>query len=255
MKWKVEKETYSGVSDSRLSIEVTTQCNNVCLHCFARARNSKHYSLSVDLVKEIITEGYNAAYRHLHITGGEPLLWKGLFVTLDHAFDIGYKTVFMNTNGTLLTDDVNNRLGYYDNLAISVSLEGSESLHDRLRGKGSYGQTVRGIEKAFDTGIELAIFTIVLKSFLPKLPYYVDDLYKKFPNISYLTLIQLIRVTHDAFVLSEELLDPEDFLKLVQTVSFLNLNGLKTNVLNDPLVNVVAKVIGMPWIPQSQSLN
>ncbi len=254
MNGNIEEEPCWGVSEETLSIEVTTQCNGDCLHCFVHAGVLERSSLSVDVVKEIIAEGYNTGYRYLHITGGEPLLWEGLFVAMDYAFGMGYKKVYMNTNGTLITKDVNRRLAAYDNLSISVSLEGPEALHDHLRGKGSYRRTVPGIEKALNAGSDLIIFTIARKGLLSDLPHFVDELYRKFPTIKYVTLIQLIRVTGDGFPLSEELIEPADFLRLVQTVSLLNLYGLRTNVKNNPLASVVSKLIDMPWIPHAHPL-
>jgi len=69
-----------------------------------------------------------------------------------------------------------------------------------------------------------------------------------------LTLIQLIRVTDDGFPLSEELIEPEDFLRLVQTISLLNLYGLRTNVKNNPLASIVSKLIDMPWVSHTHPL-
>jgi MoaA/NifB/PqqE/SkfB family radical SAM enzyme len=249
-----KKEPSAGVSKESLSIEVTNYCNMACLHCFARSGISRRFSLSVDLVKEIIAEGHDAGYRHLHITGGEPLLWDGLFETLDYGFGVGYKTVFLNTSGTVLTKEFANRLAAYDCLSISVSLEGPEPLHDRLRGNGSYRAAVQGIERALEAGNDLIVFTTARKGLLPELPHFAEDLYKRFPGIKSLALIQLIRVTDNNFVLSEELLEPEDFLQLVQTVSLLNLCGLRAIVLRNPLVSVVSKLIEMPWIPQVHPL-
>jgi MoaA/NifB/PqqE/SkfB family radical SAM enzyme len=243
-----------GNGEKELSIEVTSYCNLECKHCFARGGIAGRSSLSVDLVKEIAAEGYSMGYRRLHITGGEPLLWEGLFAALDYGFAMGYETITMNTNGTCLTEAISNRLGAYDGLLISVSLEGSEALHDRLRGKGSYRKAVQGIKKALDAGVGLFIFTTACKSLLPELPHYADDLYKRYPAIKGLTLIPLISPTDGAFALSEELLEPADFVQLVRTVSFFNLWGRKTNVLNEPLANVVSRLLHMPWIPQALSL-
>jgi hypothetical protein len=64
----------------------------------------------------------------------------------------------------------------------------------------------------------------------------------------------MIRVRGDACGLSQELLSPEDFVKLVQTVSALNLYGFKIDVLNDPLVNVAAEMLRLPLVPQSYPL-
>ena len=110
MSSNLEEQPTGSVGEESLGIEVTTHCNCNCPHCFARAAIAEHSSLSPDLVKEIIREGYTARYRRLHITGGEPLLWKGLFAVLAFGFKLGYKAVFLNTNGTILTKDIARRL-------------------------------------------------------------------------------------------------------------------------------------------------
>jgi MoaA/NifB/PqqE/SkfB family radical SAM enzyme len=250
MKENTAEEIYPGVGQEGLAIEVTSHCNSSCLHCFARSGISRHSSLPVDFVKEIIVEGHDAGYRHLHITGGEPLLWNGLFEALDYGFGVGYKTIFMNTNGTLITEEISKRLAEYGSFSISVSLDGPEDLHDRIRGKGSHRRTMRGIEKALNGGNDCSIFTTVTKSLLPELPHFVNDLSKEFPTIDCLILIQLIRITNGAFALSEELLEPEDFIRLVRMVALLNVVGLGTIVKKNPVANVVSKLLEMPWIPR-----
>ena len=240
--------------EEKLSIEVTTHCNIDCSFCFARAGNAARSSLPIDLVKEIITEGYNTGYRRLHITGGEPLLWEGLVEALDHAFGTGFKTAFMNTNGTLLTDSAGARLASYEGLSISVSLDGQEALHEYLRGKGSYKRVIQGIENALNTGNNLFIFTLACKSILPDLPHFVNQIYRQFSSIKYITLIPLVKSQNGVFLLSKQLLEPDDFLQLAKTAALLNVCGFKTNFLNDPMVNVASKMIEMPWIPLTYPL-
>ena len=249
MKLNAEKEICPGVGQARLAIEVTTRCNSSCLHCFVRSGISRRSSLPVDLVKEIMVEGYDAGYRHLHITGGEPLLWGGLFEALDYGFGLGYDTIFMNTNGMLITEEISKRFASYGRFSISVSVDGPEALHNRIRGKGSHRRTMRGIEKALNEGNDLTIFTTATRSLLPELPQFVDDLYKRFPSINYLILIQLIGMTNGAFALSEELLEPEDFVRLVRMVALMNLFGLRSIVKKNPLANVVSRLMEMPWLP------
>ncbi len=241
--------------EERLSIEVTTRCNSTCSHCFVRTGIGEHSSLPVNLVRKIITEGHHTAYRHLHITGGEPLLWEGLFEILDYAFEFGYKTVLINTNGTLLSENMIVRLASYDDLSISVTLQGSETLHDKIRGEGSYRRTVQGIGRALDAGIDLSLFTIANRSLIPGLIQFVDRTYNTFPSIKGLTFIQLIRVTDDALDLSNELLNPDEFIQLVRMIAFLNLCGFNIDVLNNPLVCVVSELLEMPWIPWSPPLH
>jgi MoaA/NifB/PqqE/SkfB family radical SAM enzyme len=250
MKKNTAEEIFPGVGKEALAIELTTRCNHSCGHCFVRSGISRPSSLPFDLVKEIIFEGHSAGYRHLHFTGGEPLLWKDLFDILNYGFGVGYETVFVNTNGTLLTEEISNRLAGYDGFSISISLDGPEDLHDRIRGKGSHRKTMRGIELALNAGIDCTIFTTVTKTLLPGLPHFVNDLYKAFPTIDCLVLIQLIRIANGAFPLSEELLGAEDFLRLVRMVALLNVGGLQTIVKKNTLANIVSKLLEMPWIPR-----
>jgi MoaA/NifB/PqqE/SkfB family radical SAM enzyme len=249
-----EEENYPDVIRERLGIEVTTLCNIDCLHCFVRAGTLNPESLSLDLVKQIVAEGYRVGYRHLHITGGEPLLWKGLFEALDCAFDSGYISVFLNTNGTFLTEDVTHALARYNGLSISVSLEGTPALHEYLRGKHSYTRTLAGIGRAVDSGIHTSIFTTACKSLLPELSQFADSLYDRFPGVEDLTLIQLIPVMNGPSGLSEELLEPEDLLQLVDMASFLNLSGKRTRFLNNPLAYVASKLLKLLWVLPSEPL-
>jgi len=244
------EKIFQGVRQEALAIEVTSRCNSSCLHCFARSDISRRPSLPVDLVKEIIVEGHAVGYRHLHITGGEPLLWEGLFETLDCGFCVGYETIFVNTNGTLITEEISKRLADYSNFSISVSLDGPEDLHDRIRGKGSHRMAMRGIERALNGGNDCTIFTTVTKSLLPELPQFANNLYKQFPAIDCLILIQLLCTTNGVFDLSEELLDPEDFIRLVRMAALLNIGGFRTIVKKNPVANVVSKLLKMPWIPK-----
>jgi len=238
----------------RLSVEVTTRCNSSCSHCFVRARGVQRSSLAPDLVKGLVREGHEAGYRHLHITGGEPLLWDGLLRIFDYAFALGYQTAFLNTNGTLLTSKVSRKLAAYNGLSISVSLQGPRRLHDRVRGKGSYDRALKGVENAMSAGLPVCIFTAVGRSLLPELPRFAEGVFSTFPDIRQLTLIQLIRVQGDVFDLSKEVLTPDDFLTVVRMVSLLNLYGLKVGLLHNPLAAVASRVLGIPLVPPSSPL-
>jgi len=135
-----------------------------------------------------------------------------------------------------------------------VSLQGPRRLHDRVRGKRSYQRALKGIDNAVSAGLPVCIFTTVGRSLLPELPSFAVKLFTAFPDIRRLNLIQLIRVPDDIFDLSEEVLNPDDFLRLVRMVALLNLFGLKVHVLNNPLAAVVSKVLQMPWVPPSLPL-
>jgi len=250
----MEKRRATWPKCDRLGLEVTTRCNTSCSHCFVRARGRQRSSLAPKLAKTMVREGYEAGYRRLHLTGGEPLLWEGLMDILDYAFALGYEAAFLNTNGTLLTPEVSKRLAGYNDLGLSLSLQGPKQWHDRIRGKGSYDRARKGINHALNAGLCVHIFTTVGRSMIPDLPGFAEWVFETYPSLEQLTFIQLIRVPEDVFDLSKEVLRPDDFLRLVQMISFLNLYGLKVDLLNNPLAVVAAKVLKMPWVPLSPPL-
>ncbi len=245
----------TGSPSHNLGIELTTRCNSNCRRCFARAGLAQEASLTPARAKAIWAEGHALGYRHLHLTGGEPLLWPGLFELLAAVFAHGCRSVFLNSNGTLFTPQTVRRLARHEDLAVSVSLQGRATQHDRVRGSGSFRQARRGIRAALDAGLDVTIFMVVGKRLLTGLAALASRTYEEFAGITRLTLIQMIRVREDRHDASSQLLDPDDFLRLVRTVASLNLFGIKTDVLNNPLVNVAADLLQMPWIPPSQPLH
>jgi MoaA/NifB/PqqE/SkfB family radical SAM enzyme len=237
-----------------LGIELTTCCNSSCRHCFARAGLAREASLTFEDARAICAEGYQRGYRHLHLTGGEPLLWDGLLELLADAFAMGFESIFLNSNGMRLTPETARHLARFPDLALSISYQADPGRHDRLRGAGTSRQTVRGLRAGLEAGLAVTVFTVVGRSLLKDLAVLAAGLFSDFPGIKRLTLIRMFVVREVFTDLAPELLDPEDFLSMVRTVAGLNLFGFRTDVLNDPLANVAADLLGMPWIPASQPL-
>jgi MoaA/NifB/PqqE/SkfB family radical SAM enzyme len=244
------------ITNEYLSIEVTTECNSNCVHCFASAGLTKRNTLDMETARSVMEEGFELGYRTLHVTGGEPLLWPHLMRLLGEAFEAGYPSAFINTNGTLFSNErCGNFARYGDKLSFSLSLHGPEELHESIRGKGSYKQTIDGLKNALDYGLKINIFTSVGKSLLKKLPEFVNSVYTNFPGIDYMALIQLIRVHQDSFDLSDELMEPKNFIQFVQTASMLSLYGLKVRIIENPLVNPLADLLNIKWLPPEPSMS
>lgn len=255
MKRAIPLHIQEAIKKDVLSIEVTTRCNSACGHCFARAGRIETYEMTLDTALAIAREGKALGYRNFHVTGGEPLLWPDLYSLIGEAAAMGFESVFINTNGTLLDADTAQRLAGFGSLVtLSISLQGPEELHDRVRG-GSYRAAVAGLEQALAAGIGVCVFTTVGKSLLPGLPRFAESLFTGYPAIKELTLIQLIRVHGDALDLSDDLLSPEDFISLVRTTALLNLYGYRVTVLQNPLATVVSRALAMPWVAPALPLH
>ncbi len=239
--------------DENITIEVSTKCNQSCTFCFARCGQNIDFSLRESTVKDILLESRDLGYDKLHLTGGEPLLWSPLVKTIEYALKIGFKSVFINSNGTLI-DPLFCKVidAYKRKIAFSISLQGPENIHDSLRGKGSYKKAINGIELLLSSGIDVSVFTSVGKTLLTQLPAYIDTLFNTFPDIINVALIQLIRTKNGAF--NHELLNANEYRKLIVLIAHLNLLNYRIILLENPLANVVSKVLRIPWIEHAPPL-
>lgn len=249
------KDTASpAYQNARLGIEVTKRCNSSCIHCFAGAGRNCQVEIPRELLNGIIHEGSLSGYRRLHLTGGEPLLHKAVFTAIDSAVAWGYESILLNTNGRLLDRHTAQRLASHPKLTLSVSLDASEDLHDRFRGKGSWQEALKGLESGLEAGLNIIVYTLVCRSGMSVLPRFVDDLYARYPGIRFITFNRLRKPFASRSALEQEFLTPEEFLPLVRIVSLLNAFGRPVVLLDDPLINVVSQQTGMPALPTSEAL-
>ena len=66
--------------------DITNECNLRCIHCYNANAPAKHSS-GFDMIepKEIIKQLSNLGFTHIHLLGGEPLLYKKLPVLINTA--------------------------------------------------------------------------------------------------------------------------------------------------------------------------
>jgi MoaA/NifB/PqqE/SkfB family radical SAM enzyme len=90
-----------------------------------------------------------------NITGGEPFLRQDLFEILDLLRSLGWET-YLLTNGTLIDSERARRL---KDLAdgVQVSIEGSEGIHDSIRGRGAFQAAARGVNHLVEAGVRVSL--------------------------------------------------------------------------------------------------
>jgi len=91
-----------------------------------------------------------------HFTGGEPFLRQDLFAILDYVRKCGFSTSLMS-NGTLIDSDMARRIREVGVSDVQISLDGLETTHESLRGKGSFKRTLAGIRNLVAQGVEANI--------------------------------------------------------------------------------------------------
>jgi SynChlorMet cassette radical SAM/SPASM protein ScmF len=141
-----------------LYINPTKYCNLCCKHCWIAPPNREKVAggdgeISVKEMIEVIKVAKELGLLSVKLTGGEPLLRPDLKGLLEFCSvsDIG---VWIETNGTLITEDTVQMLKDTSVSFISVSLDSSiEDKHDAFRGRiGTFKQTVQGIKRLVKEG-------------------------------------------------------------------------------------------------------
>lgn len=149
------------------SIDLTHRCNLKCVHCYlgekACVGENHKEELGTDQWISIVDEIMEAGCLNLLITGGEPLVRKDFKEIYRHAKEKGLLvTVF--TNGTLITKSVLDLFTDLPPRAVEISLYGATaSTYEKITGiKGSYEQSLKGIQSLLDHRINLKLKTILM---------------------------------------------------------------------------------------------
>jgi radical SAM protein with 4Fe4S-binding SPASM domain len=92
----------------------------------------------------------------MNVTGGEPLLRTDLFSILEDMRAREF-AVYLLTNGTLVDAGGARRIAALDVKGVQVSIEGSEEIHDSIRGSGSFAASCRGITHLVKAGLKVTL--------------------------------------------------------------------------------------------------
>lgn len=127
-----------------LAIEITRACNYHCKYCGVNAGNSLKNELSTKEIFDLIEK---TKPKHLHITGGEPLLRKDVFEIIDHGKKYG--RVYLRTNGSLITKKVAEKINAD---GINISIDGLPGKNASLRDKNNFKQVLRVLNNLESAG-------------------------------------------------------------------------------------------------------
>lgn len=140
---------------------LTHRCNLRCKHCYQEDYNKDlDFEELLKIYRQILDflEENKDKYKiHINFTGGEPLLSKNLDYLMDFCDRDGI-TYGILTNGTMINEDKAIWLSTFKNLKfVQVSLDGSERVHDSIRGKGNFDKAVNGLKQLKKVGIETMV--------------------------------------------------------------------------------------------------
>jgi radical SAM protein with 4Fe4S-binding SPASM domain len=130
---------------ARVYFELTRRCNLSCLTCF----NESHYPLAHELttpeILDVLDQLDQLGTFEIRFTGGEPTEHTDFREIVAFAKTRGFY-VSLGTNG-VYTDDKRARICESGVDWFIVSLDGTEEVNDRVRGRGTYRQVVQTLRE------------------------------------------------------------------------------------------------------------
>lgn len=148
---------------TNLHIEITSKCNERCLHCYI-PHEHKIKNIDSDLFYNILEQCKDMKVLHLTLSGGEPMLHKDFCKFLKRCREYNF-SVNILTNLTLLDNNIIEEMKDNPLLGVQVSLYSmNPEIHDEITQiKGSFFKTKNAILKLIENNIPLQISCPILK--------------------------------------------------------------------------------------------
>jgi len=144
-----------------LMISVTDQCNLSCQGCWVKIDNTSK-GMNPETLNNIINSSKAKGSYFFGILGGEPIMYPHLLDVIAKHNDCYFQ---LFTNGTLLTNEIAQKLRTLGNVTPLISIEGLEDVSDIRRGANKvYNRSMSGIEASTANKLMTGVATSVCKS-------------------------------------------------------------------------------------------
>ncbi len=134
-------------------LDPTSACNLSCTGCWA-GKYKKSDTLKLETIDRIINEAKELGIYFMVLSGGEPTTYPHLFDIFEHHQDVGF---MMYTNGTLIDDEMADKMLEVGNVSPVISLEGYKESTDERRGEGTYNKIMAAMDRLRERGIVFGI--------------------------------------------------------------------------------------------------
>src|SRR5688572_5048094 len=159
--------------------EVTLRCDQACRHCGSRAGAERPDELTTAECLDLVGQLADLGVMEVTLIGGEAYLRADL-PDIIRAIRARGMHCTMVTGGRGLDGALAHRLADAGLASASVSIDGDEPTHDRLRGAtGSYRAAVAAMRELRDAGVRLTVNTQVNRLSMTTLPAVLDLLVRE----------------------------------------------------------------------------
>ena len=150
--------------------EITLKCNLACSHCGSRAGSARPDELTTSEALDLVRQLAEVGIREVTLIGGEAYLRPDWLDIAREIVRCGMHAT-MTTGGYGLSRETARRMAAAGIERVSVSIDGLESTHDRLRGrKGSWKQALSAMSNLRGAGIVCGCNTQINRLSAPELP-------------------------------------------------------------------------------------
>ena len=150
--------------------EITLRCDLACVHCGSRAGRARPDELTTAECLDLVDQMADLGVQEVTLIGGEAYL-RDDWLDIVRALRRRGLHASMTTGGRGLTLE-RARSGAAAGLqSVSVSLDGLEATHDRLRGvRGSFQSALEALAHLREVGVGICVNTQVNRLSIPELP-------------------------------------------------------------------------------------
>jgi len=149
-----------------LRISVTDRCNLRCTYCMPEegvVHKSHNDILSYEKIVEVVKEAVNLGIKKIRLTGGEPLVRKGILFLVRQLKKIpGLEELTLTTNGVLLAEMAHSlKKAGLDRINISLDTLDPDKYKELTR-IGDINNVLKGIDAVIEAGFENTKINMVL---------------------------------------------------------------------------------------------
>lgn len=162
----IKKYIYQKAAANHIPIsgtfELTPRCNLSCEMCYIRMTAEEQGRIGRELTTEewltIARDAVDAGMVYLLLTGGEPMLRKDFTKLYEGIAELGVM-LSLNTNGTLLNDEILHCLKQHPPERVNVTLYGAapETYAAVCGNAGGYNAALRGIRMLHENAIPVCV--------------------------------------------------------------------------------------------------
>lgn len=211
-----------------LDLHVTNRCTTKCDYCCFSSNRLILNELTTEELQDVISQAVAMGCKHIHFTGGEPLIRKDISELIRFASERGI-SIRMQTNGMLLDLDKAKQLKDAGLNSIMISLDSVvPEIHDANRGKGTWKFAVEAIKIALSVFNQVRVNSVLTQTnanTILETIRFVKSLGVKDYSAFYFSPIGSGRMHHDLWIQPEEYLNYWKILQQ-QIISDRSLSGM-----------------------------